>query len=320
MTRIRLLLVAAGIALLLLALVPLARAQQVADSSFVPRVIHPAYTRTHPRILFDEAHHNFHKANGRYRAFADLVTADGCRVIPNAHAFDAATLARGDLLVISNALGAENMADSAAAHPAFTDRECDAVRAWVKSGGALLLIADHAPMGAAAEILARRFGVDMSKGYTIDPVHQDTVSQNPGCIVYTRLSGMLRDHPITDGRDSTERVNVVIAFTGQSLRGPADAQPFMVLKETARDVPITFGQRQHLDAASAGTSAAGRAQGLAMRLGKGRVVVLGEAAMLSAQVILGMGPQPFQMGMNRAGIDNQQLALNLVHWLTGLLD
>lgn len=295
-----------------------AAAQQVPDSSFVPHVGRAAYATMHPRILFDEAHHNFHRANGRYKAFADLVTADGCRVIPNPHAFDAATLAGGDVLVIANALGDDDMADSAASHPAFTEAECEAVHAWVKAGGALLLIADHAPMGSAAENLGRRFGVDMSKGYTIDVPHMDSVSGNPSCIVYTRASGMLRAHPIIRGRDSAERVSRVIAFTGQSLRGPVGAEPFMVLGDSARDLAITLGQRP--TASTRSTPAAGRAQGLALRVGKGRVVMLGEAAMLSAQVIRGMGPKPVVMGMNRPGIDNQQLALNIVHWLTGLLD
>jgi hypothetical protein len=63
-------------------------------------------------------------------------------------------------------------------------------------------------------------------------------------------------------------------------------------------------------------SAAGRAQGIAMMSGKGRVIVLGEAAMLSAQLA---GPNQMKFGMNRAGIDNRQLALNIMHWLSGLL-
>ena len=43
--------------------------------------------------------------------------------------------------------------------------------------------------------------------------------------------------------------------------------------------------------------------------------------MLSAQVlwIRGVGTQA-PMGMNVAGIDNRQLALNIMHWLSGLLD
>lgn len=60
----------------------------------------------------------------------------------------------------------------------------------------------------------------------------------------------------------------------------------------------------------------GRAQGIAMTLGKGRVVVLGEAAMLSAQLA---GPNKMPFGMNRTGIDNRQIALNIMHWLSGLL-
>ena len=63
-------------------------------------------------------------------------------------------------------------------------------------------------------------------------------------------------------------------------------------------------------------SAAGRAQGMAMNFGKGRVVFLGEAAMLSAQLA---GPQQRKMGMNYPGSDNRQLALNIVHWLSRLL-
>jgi hypothetical protein len=63
-------------------------------------------------------------------------------------------------------------------------------------------------------------------------------------------------------------------------------------------------------------SAAGRAQGIALRFGKGRVVVLGEAGMMSAQLA---GPDKRKFGMNRPGIDNRQLALNIMHWLSGLL-
>jgi hypothetical protein len=46
------------------------------------------------------------------------------------------------------------------------------------------------------------------------------------------------------------------------------------------------------------------------------VVALGDAAMLSAQVT-GSDNRPF--GMNTPDIDNKQLALNIMHWLSGLL-
>jgi hypothetical protein len=290
---------------------PLQRQQgggQIADPNFDAKVAKPAYTKKHPRVLFDEAHNNFHTASGRYKPFADLITNDGYEITPNNQKFSADTLKGYDILLISNALGAQRMNAPDAGNPAFTDQECDAVRDWVKGGGALLLIADHAPMGAANQILGQRFGVDMSKMFTADEQNFDKESENPGFIVYTRESGRLADHPITRGRNEAERVNKIIAFTGQSLKGPADSVAFMKLADSAQD--LMPGQN------SKPISAAGRAQGIAMKFSKGRVVVLGEAAMLSAQLA---GPNRMPFGMNRPGIDNRQLALNIVHWLSRLL-
>ena len=279
---------------------------QEADPNFDAKVANPAYAKNGPKVLFDEAHNNFHTASGRYKPFADLITNDGYQITPNKEKFSAATLKGFDVLVISNALGAARMNMSEAANPAFTAEECDAVRDWVKAGGSLLLIADHAPMGSANQILADRFGVNMSKMFTIDEQNYDKDSENPGFIVYTRASGRLADHPITRGRNDAERVNKIIAFTGQSLKGPADSVAFMKLADSAND--LMPGQNP--------TSAAGRAQGIAMSFGKGRVIVLGEAAMLSAQIT---GPNKMPFGMNRPGLDNRQLALNIMHWLSRLL-
>src|SRR5262252_9622694 len=301
----------------LIAVIPLAailllsvsRAQQVADPNFDAKVAHPAYTKNGPKLLFDEAHNNFHTAGGRYKPFADLITNDGYQVTPNKEKFSANTLKAFEILVISNALGAERMNMAEAANPAFTADECDAVRDWVKGGGRLLLIADHAPMGSANQIMADRFAVNMSKMFTIDQENSDKESNNPGFIVYTRESGRLADHAITRGRNDTERVNKIIAFTGQSLKGPPDSVAFLKLADTAVDA-LPGGNSDPV-------SAAGRAQGLAMSFGKGRVVVLGEAAMLSAQLA---GPNKTPFGMNRPGLDNKQIALNIMHWLSGLLN
>src|SRR5215472_1847330 len=284
-------------------------AQQVADPSFDARVAHPAYSRNGPRVLFDEAHDNFHTAGGRYKPFADLITNDGYQVIPNKEKFSPATLKGFEILVISNALGAERMNMPEAGNPAFTAVECDAVRDWVKGGGNLLLIAEQAPMGSANQIMADRFGVNMSKMFTIDSQNFDTESNNPGFILYTRESGRLADHPITRGRNDAERVNKIIAFTGQSLKGPPDSVAFMKLADSAVDAMPGVNKDP--------VSAAGRAQGIAMNFGRGRVVVLGEAAMLSAQLA---GPNKMPFGMNRPGLDNKQIALNIMHWLSGLLN
>lgn len=282
---------------------------QMADADFDASVSKPAYNKNGPKILFDEAHNNFHTTTGRYKPFVDLITNDGYHVTPNKTKFTPETLKGYRILIIANALGHERMSATEASNPAFTDEESDVVRDWVKGGGALLLIADHAPMGAANQILAQRFDVDMSKSYTIDPDNHDKESKNRGFIVYTRESGRLVDHPITRGRNANEQVNRVIAFTGQSLKGPATSVAFLKLADTALD--------QMPGSNSQPTSAAGRAQGIALMYGKGHVIIMGEAAMLSAQVIT--GPNPIKFGMNRPGIDNRQLALNMMHWLSGLL-
>ena len=335
--------VAATVAVVVLAFSSFA--QQVADPNFDSKVAKPAYAKKHPKVLFDEAHNNFHTSTGRYKPFADLITNDGYQVTPNKQKFSAETLKGFDILVISNALGAERMGAPEASNPAFSEVECDAVRDWVKGGGALLLIADHAPMGAANQILARRFGVDMRNSFTNDSANHDKETGSNSFLVYTRDNGLLIDHPITKGRDASERINSVMTFTGQSLQGPAGSVAFLKLADTAMDVPPPSqadiqaaidrarqgGQTQapppgmnlppgatavRLQPSQAGTSAAGRAQGIVFRFGKGRVVVLGEAAMLSAQLA---GPNRMPFGMNRPGIDNRQLALNIMHWLSGLL-
>src|SRR6059036_345490 len=84
-------------------------AQQVADPNFDAKVAHPAYTKNGPKVLFDEAHNNFHTASGRYKPFADLITNDGYQVTPNTQKFSAPILKGFDILVISNAMGAERM-------------------------------------------------------------------------------------------------------------------------------------------------------------------------------------------------------------------
>lgn len=279
-------------------------AQQQADLTFDASVKSPAYTTTHPKVLFDEAHFNFHTTTGRYKPFADLIGNDGYSVTPNKVAFTKESLSGYEVLVIANA-GAAQAGSADRSKPAFTDAECDAVREWVRAGGALLLIADHAPAGSAAAILAARFDVDMSKGYTGDPVNYEHKVIDSSWIQYSRALKNLGDHPITRGRDTSERINRVLSFTGQSLKGSKESTALLKLSNQAFDVDDPDPQKAKV------VSAAGRCQALAMPFGKGRVVVFGEAAMLTAQNT--------NFGMNYPGTDDRQLVLNVMHWLTGLL-
>jgi hypothetical protein len=185
---------------------------------------------------------------------------------------------------------------------------------WVRAGGALLLITDHQPAGAAARTLAARFGVEMSNAIVVDKTAGNYLDGYMEFnLEFTRANGRLQADAITAGRDSTERVQRVVAFGGQSLRGPPNADCFLALGPAAFDFHVASGER---------TSAAGRCMGFAFPYGRGRVVVMGEAGMLSAQLVTEDGPTgktSHPWGMNWPGLDNRQLALNISHWLTGAL-
>ncbi len=280
-------------------------AQQEPDLEFNVSVENPVYSKNGPRVLFDEAHHNFHTMDGRYKPFVNLILNDGYRVIRSRRPFSKQWLESFKVVVIANALGAEDMDDAGADRSAFNDDEIQAVYDWVKGGGALLLIADHAPFGAAAAALATKLGVDMSKGYTVDAAN--SAAEDSSMLIFSRENKLLAAHPITEGRNEKERINRVLSFTGQSLKGPEDSFSILKLSDTAQDSSPE---------SKSTVSAAGRAQAVAFKVGKGRVIIHGEAAMLSAQIA---GLDHHKMGMNVDGYDNKQYALNLMHWLSGVL-
>jgi hypothetical protein len=293
--------------LLLILVSETAISQQSADPLFKPTVEIPAFTKNFPRVLFDEAHFNAETTTGRYKPFADLLFSDGYHIVVNRTPFTKESLQSFKILVIVNPLGAEDSDDVGANGPAFSAEECDAIANWIRGGGSLLLVADPDPFAGATQVLAQRLEVEMNRGHTTDPANADKDSNDSGLIVYSRDNHLLAPHAITNGRSETERVNRVMTFMGQSLKGPASSESFLKLADTAVD---------NMGSPVKSASATGRAQGIAYRLGKGRVVVLGDAAMLSAQVT-GSDNRPF--GMNTPDTDNKQLALNIMHWLSGLL-
>jgi hypothetical protein len=267
------------------------------------------YRDAHPRVVIDRAHHNAHTARGKYRPFAELLRMDGCNVKSGKHHFSAGSLKKTDVLVIVNASGGGQMTvmgiNLPTSHdrrnmPAFSTQEVESVRAWVEQGGSLLLIADHSPYGTAAAPLAAAFGVHMHQGFTEIP------NEKSDPMEFSFVNGRLPVSPIVTGIDSTTRVHRVLTFTGQSLDGPANATVLLALPANAIEYVPEGGEGN----VKMKEEKAGRAQGLAFDYGKGRVVILGEAAMLTAQVYKGD-----HFGMNTPGCDNQQFALNIVHWL-----
>lgn len=327
-------------ALLLLAVAtaPARSQQQVDDTTFVPKVARPAFTGRHPVVMIDAAHGNFFTRDGLYRTFASLLSQDGLKVISGGQAFSPRLLEACQVLVVADALATKDLNGPAARANAIRIPECDVVRDWVKEGGSLLLIADHAPFASAMDSLAVRFGVDQGKGTTVDTRRVDPETGNMGCILFSRALGLLGDHAITRGRDKTERINRVATFTGQSLVGPRGSTGLLVLSPSASDLPFSLDARRAatpearrradtLDVVNTpgAVTAVGRFQGVAFRFGRGRVVVLGDAAMFGSQFVLGQdarqrGKDRLRIGLNRPDLDNQQFALNVLRWLARALN
>lgn len=274
--------------------------QQVADPGFHPPIPTPSYAEgAGPVVAIDEAHNNFHTAEGRYLAFAELLRRDGYRIARNKAPFTPEGLKAYRVLVISNALNERNASEwSLPTPPAFTDAEVAAVKEWVNAGGSLLLISDHMPFPGAASTLAAAFGVRFSNGFALDPAAKG------GQLFFRRGDQSLREHEVTQG------IETVVTFTGSAFQADG-AQPVLVLPGTV--VSLEPKQAWQFSAETPRVPVGGWLQGATLKPGKGRMAVFGEAAMFSAQ-LAGSAKQP--MGMNHPDAkDNSRLLLNLMRWL-----
>ena len=293
--------------------------QQAGDLDWRPTVVSPAYHGEAPLIRLDEGHGGVQSLANRYAGFAALMRADGYRLDAAHERFDTPGVLDGvTIVVISN----PQPLDPAQAS-AFDAAEIEALARWVEGGGSLLLAADHAPHGAAAEALGARFGVTMGKGYAF----QLADARVNATLTYPRQA--LADHPIIEGRNPGETVRTVRTFTGQSLKGPPGATVLIAMSSDAMEAPNLEALEEIArrlragEAPSAVVSELARpalpAQALAFDFGHGRVAVLGEAGMLTAQIVrFDDGRPPVRFGLNTEGHDDQQFALNLMHWLSRL--
>jgi len=285
--------------------------QQVADTNYNPKILKPQYKTGKGSVVFiDEAHHNFHTKNGRFKAFSNLLERDGYVVKDYTNLFDQQALSKGRILVISNALNEINVENWYLPTPsAFSKTEIEEVKKWVKVGGSLFLIADHMPFAGAAKDLAATFEFEFTNGFAFD-----TLSQGPA--IFSLENGSLIESEITKGRDTAESVQKIATFTGQGFNIPDEATPIILFNGNYMNLmPDTAWV---FDAKTVKFNLKGWSQGAFRKYGKGKVVVFGEAAMFTAQLA---GPQQVKMGMNNAvAPENYQLLLNIIHWLDGKLD
>jgi len=136
---------------------------------------------TRPLVLIDAAHHNVYRAANR-ASIIEFLEKDGYRVRELLRGrFDRESLDGVQIIIIENALSAQNAlpsippteAELAEAWrlptpSAFAPEEIAILSEWVAMGGALLLDFDHMPMSGAAQELAEAFGIEVSNGYAVD--------------------------------------------------------------------------------------------------------------------------------------------------------
>lgn len=281
--------------------------------AFDARVARPTFAAGQgPTILFDAAHHNRHRIDDTYRPFAKLLRNDGFRLEALSNPLSAQTLAGGQIVAIVTAESDTQTKDS----PAFSAAEVSSLVAWIRQGGSLLLVTDHAPYPNAVETVAQALGLEVAKGMTFDEKQFRAGTGDDSRLIFSTANGLLGTHPIIAGRNPAETVRTVETFTGDAFKLGPGMVPLLTLSPTAisrtgvptvsksgGDVIVTTN---FVDPHKVG----GWVQGGAFTLGKGRVVVLAEAAMISAQEDNGR-----KLGMNSADNDNKQFLLNLMRWL-----
>jgi hypothetical protein len=124
------------------------------------------------------------------------------------------------------------------------------------------------------------------------------------------LERFYRGNQSLANNEITRGVDTVVTFTGSAFKIPKGATPILALKNYTISMPRVAWQFEEdtptLDSKEF-------YQGAYMKYGKGKIVVMGEAAMFTAQLA---GPNQNRVGMNRPEAQqNCQLLLNIIHWL-----
>lgn len=282
--------------------------QQIADSAFHYLNKNPAYKNGKGTVItLDEAHFNFHTLSGRYYTFGRLVQQDGYTVKAGSSTFTSAYLSTIKILVIANAL--PDTGDwKLPAQSAFTITEIDELHKWVKDGGSLFLIADHMPFPGAVAHLGLAFGFNFINSYAL---RKDKKPE-----MFSRELKNLTVNSITNGRNKSEQIDSIRIFGGSAFIPPRSATIISKLDDSYKVYLPTKAEKlsaTRIDETMSVLSGHGLANGAFMEYGRGRIVVIAEAALFSAQL---QGNEKRKMGMNDPQArQNPQFLLNIVHWL-----
>jgi hypothetical protein len=258
------------------------------------------------RVLFDEGHKNHHEIGRTYKPFAKLLRNDGCIVEASNKPISPKILSNIDIYITATAAGKEEPGDQSA----FTDSEIIALEEWIKNGGSALIVTEHYPFGLAMKSLLKKFEVDVHNGYT-----EDSTLNNPqvsDALLFEKSKGNLNSsHPITANID---KVNT---FTGSSVKGDSTWTDLLILSNNAQNYNVDVKVNREGGDVNVSVSyadfypATGFSQGICKSYGKGKIVILAESALLTAQY----DKNGNKFGMNSPNEDNKQFVLNLIRWL-----
>jgi hypothetical protein len=291
---------------------------QQGDPNFEPQNTTRSFSeRNSPVVFIDEAHNNFHTANGRYSAFAKVLASDGYTVKRSKKAFTLASLEQADILIIANALDADRHDWTPPFRDAFTDKEVQVIKQWVSEGGSLFLIADHIPFPKAAESLSLAFGFAFSNGHVDKATFRIDDGSLGKHLITKPMKSVDQNYIESDIYSSsvkpvTTSIKQVRTFGGSAFQAPKAAQTLLVLgKGSSSLLPeIPF----QVDSETPRISMEGWSQGAVLEFGDGRLAVFSEAMMFTSQIYMPTGEKHGLV--SKGAQQNEQFLINVMHWLT----
>lgn len=240
-------------------------------------------------VGFDASHGSRHDLDGDYADLGEeLVGASGAErrfSVRSVGSLDAEALAGLDVLVVANP----------EVDPGISAAEEEALERWVREGGALWVIMDHAPYPRVVAGALGRFGVRVHDGW----VHW---TDEPLALVLSTDDGSLRGHPVTDGPHG--RVHALHPAGGSAFELSGG--------EVVAAVPEGWGV--WLPAESGFVDTGSPAMIAAVEAGEGRVLVISEASMLACR----RDRHGDWLGLCQPGReDHVVFARNAIEWLAG---
>ena len=310
------------------------------DDTVSGRAIHPATTTVTvstpsyeaamgPNVYFDEGHHEIfitHGLPGIRQKIENPIRRDGYETSTFSSSFSRENLKSCDILVLIVPQPEKNRGFRAFPHQsAFNRQEMDELVLWIHEGGSLLLIAEHEFKAAYVADLAYMLGAQMFDGWAYSCQTETELNDDEsGQIVFGAVAtdkwqeyarrkntpfkryepilsnpGILGRHPIVQGRNRKEEVKTILTWGGSAFRTSKEWTPIMTLGPSAVGVVKLNRNFERGDLPNHQFPLNGWLQAAARDFGKGRVVLQAD----------------FQ-----ANQFNDQYTLNVMHWLSGLLD